>query len=238
MGQTTTDASFVGSLPAIYQQYLVPLIFEPYAADLATRLSERPLRRVLEIAAGTGAVTRRLAAALPESVAIVATDLNQGMLDQAVAAGTPRPVEWRQADAMQLPFPDEAFDAVVCQFGAMFFPNRARGFAEARRVLRPGGVFLGMLYARHSLVAYRKWFGNALKAGQPWRSLSSVIWDHMESVGTKAYTEREVRQLFTGFSACRTTKLLTPYDTEELPAWANHVLPPALGWNIAIEATR
>jgi SAM-dependent methyltransferase len=143
-----TDASFAGSLPAIYQQYMVPLLFEPYAADLAQRLTRRPLRRVLEVAAGTGVVTRRLASALPESVAIVATDLNPAMLDQAAATGTSRPVEWRQADASQLPFPDRAFDAVVCQFGVMFFPDRTRAFAEARRVLCPGGVFLFNVWDR------------------------------------------------------------------------------------------
>jgi len=120
----------------------VPLIFEPYAVDLVNRLGSRPLSRVLEIAAGTGVVTRALASALPESVSIVATDLNQAMLDQASAVGTKRPVEWRQADAMQLPFRDGTFDAVVCQFGVMFFPEKAKAFAEARRMLRPGGVFL------------------------------------------------------------------------------------------------
>jgi len=103
---------------------------------------------VLEIAAGTGVVTRRLASALPESVAIVATDLNPGMLDRAAATGTSRPVEWRQADAARLPFPDQAFDAVICQFGVMFFPDKAGAFAEARRVLRPGGVFLFNVWDR------------------------------------------------------------------------------------------
>jgi SAM-dependent methyltransferase len=87
-------------------------------------------------------VTRAMAAALPASTAIVATDLNQAMLDQASAVGTKRPVEWRQADALRLPFPDAAFDAVVCQFGVMFFPDKAKAFAETRRVLKPGGVFL------------------------------------------------------------------------------------------------
>ena len=148
MTHPATDATFAGSLPAIYQQYLVPLIFEPYAADLAQRLARRPLRRVLEIAAGTGVVTRRLASALPDSVAIVATDLNPAMLDQAAATGTSRPVEWRQADAAELPFPDATFDAVVCQFGVMFFPDKPRAFAEARRVLRAGGVFLFNVWDR------------------------------------------------------------------------------------------
>ena len=137
-----TDKVFAGSIPKLYETHLVPLIFEPYAADLAKRLGARRLARVLEVAAGTGVVTRALAAALPESVAIVATDLNQAMLDQASVVGTRRPVEWRQADAMQLPFADGAFDAVVCQFGVMFFPDKPKAFAEARRVLRPGGVFL------------------------------------------------------------------------------------------------
>lgn len=136
------DTAFAGSIPQLYERYLVPLIFEPYAADLAERTAQAKPARVLEIAAGTGVVTRRLAQVLPPDAALVATDLNQAMLDQAAATGTARPVEWRQADAMQLPFADASFDAVVCQFGAMFFPDKAKAFAEAWRVLRPGGRFL------------------------------------------------------------------------------------------------
>src|SRR5256885_14920391 len=142
------DIIFTGSIPKLYETYSVPMIFEPYAADLVGRLASRSLARVLEIAAGTGVVTRALASALPESVAIVATDLNQAMLDQAAAVGTKRAVKWQQADAMQLPFGDATFDAVVCQFGVMFFPDKARAFAEARRVLRPGGVFLFNVWDR------------------------------------------------------------------------------------------
>jgi ubiquinone/menaquinone biosynthesis C-methylase UbiE len=104
MSSSNTDKVFAGSVPKIYDEYLVPLIFEPYAVDLAQRLVARPLGRVLEIAAGTGVVTRALAYVLPANVSIVATDLNQAMLDQAAAIGTKRAVEWRQADAMQLPF--------------------------------------------------------------------------------------------------------------------------------------
>ena len=143
-----TDKVFTGSIPKLYETHLVPLIFEPYATDLAQRLAARTLGRVLEIAAGTGVVTRSLATVLPESVAIVATDLNQPMLDQAVAIGTSRPVEWQQANAMQLPFPDATFDAVVCQFGVMFFPEKSKAFAEARRVLGPGGVFIFNVWDR------------------------------------------------------------------------------------------
>jgi predicted NUDIX family NTP pyrophosphohydrolase len=143
-----TDSVFAGSIPAIYEEYLVPLIFEPYAADLADRVASRPLTRLLEIAAGTGVATRRLASALPGSVSIVATDLNQGMLDQASEIGTARPVQWRQADALQLPFDDGAFDAVVCQFGFMFLPDKAAAFSEARRVLSPRGVLIFSVWDR------------------------------------------------------------------------------------------
>jgi len=139
---------FAGSIPEIYDRYMVPLIFEPYATGLAQQLHSLPLTNVLELAAGTGVVTRRLAMTLPENVFIVATDLSQPMLDHAAAVGTARPVEWRQADAMALPFADEAFDAVVCQFGVMFFPDKAAAFAEARRVLRPGGTLLFNVWDR------------------------------------------------------------------------------------------
>jgi SAM-dependent methyltransferase len=148
MGSPDTDEVFAGSIPKLYDTYLVPLIFEPYAADLVNRLRSRSLTRVLEIAAGTGVVTRALASVLSESVHFVATDLNQAMLDQAVAVGTKRTVEWRQADAMQLPFPDGMFDAVVCQFGVMFFPGKSKAFSEARRVLRPGSVFIFNVWDR------------------------------------------------------------------------------------------
>ena len=142
------DKVFVGSVAKLYESHMVPLIFEPYAEDLARRLRSLQHGRVLEIAAGTGVVTRRLAATLPASVEIVATDLNPPMLETAAEIGTARPVTWRQADAMQLPFDDGAFDAVACQFGAMFFPDKAKAFAEARRVLRKGGTYLFNVWDR------------------------------------------------------------------------------------------
>jgi len=143
------DKAFTGSIAAIYEEYLVPLIFEPYAVDLAHRLAaSRPLTRVLELAAGTGVATRQLACVLPESVSIVATDLNQAMLDLADAIGTARPVRWRQADIQQLPFRDRQFDAVVCQFGFMFLADKAAAFREAYRVVRPGGVLVFSVWDR------------------------------------------------------------------------------------------
>ncbi|MEV0194761.1 class I SAM-dependent methyltransferase [Kitasatospora purpeofusca] len=134
--------SFEGAIPDVYERYLVPLFFRPYARDLARRLAERRPRDVIETAAGTGAVTRELAAVLPRETSITATDLSGPMLDRARALVPDRPVRWAEADAMALPFPDGSCDAVVCQFGVMFFPDRPRAFGEALRVLRPGGVLL------------------------------------------------------------------------------------------------
>ena len=150
------DTAFSGSIPKIYETYLVPLIFEPYAADLATRVAERLAlsavegspSRILEIATGTGVVARAMVGALPRSVEIIATDLNPAMLEQAAAHTLPRPVAFQQADAMELPFDDQAFDLVVCQFGVMFFPDKPKALSEARRVLRPGGTLIFSVWDR------------------------------------------------------------------------------------------
>jgi SAM-dependent methyltransferase len=134
-----SDKVFGGSMAEVYERYLVPLIFAPYATDLAKRITTDPGVDVLEIAAGTGAVTRELAKRLPEGVSITATDLNPGMLNQAAGRDTSRRVTFRLADAMALPFPEASVDTIVCQFGCMFFPDKPAAFREARRVLRPGG---------------------------------------------------------------------------------------------------
>ena len=148
MDKIGSDAVFAGSVPELYDTHMVPLIFEPYAQDLARRVAMLKPARVLETAAGTGVVTRALARALPAGTEIIATDLNQAMLDRAAAVGAQQPVRWQQADAMQLPFDAASVDVVVCQFGAMFFPDRPHAFGEARRVLRPGGVFLFNVWDR------------------------------------------------------------------------------------------
>lgn len=137
-----TDTLFSGSIPVLYETHLVPLIFAPYAEDLRARVGLTNSSRILEVAAGTGVATRAMATLPNGDMSIVATDLNQAMLDKAAAIGAARPIQWRQADAMALPFPDESFDAVVCQFGVMFFPDKAGAFAETRRVLTPGGTFI------------------------------------------------------------------------------------------------
>lgn len=135
-----TDEGFSGSIAELYERHLVPLIFDEYAEETARRVAALAPADVLEVAAGTGVVTRAMARTT--DAAITATDLSQPMIDHAATLGTAREVTWRQANALDLPSPDASFDVVVCQFGFMFLPDRSRGYAEARRVLRPGGTLL------------------------------------------------------------------------------------------------
>ena len=143
----SVDVRFSGSVPANYERYMVPLLFQPYADLLAERAREFQPARILETASGTGVVTAALSKALPDAE-IVATDLNQPMLDVAAARPGLSNVSFRQADALELPFGDAEFDLIVCQFGAMFFPDRVRGHAEARRVLREGGHYVLAIWDR------------------------------------------------------------------------------------------
>lgn len=143
------DKTFAGSIPEFYDTYLVPLIFEAYAVDMAERVTALAPKAVLETAAGSGVVTRALAARLDAGARYVVSDLNQPMLDHAAnRQGPDDRIEWRQADALDLPFDDATFDAVCCQFGVMFYPDKVRGYAEARRVLKPGGRFIFSVWDR------------------------------------------------------------------------------------------
>ncbi len=140
---TSTHSSFTGSIPEIYDAHLGPFLFEFSAKDLADRVKDSipPDGKILEVACGTGISTHHLRQALPESVHITATDLNPAMLDFAKAKHTDLPsVAFEVADALSLSFDDHAFDAVICQFGIMFFPDKHQGLAEMTRTLKPGGV--------------------------------------------------------------------------------------------------
>lgn len=142
-------AIFGGSMPEHYDRHLGRAQFEPFAAFLAERLPARLGGDVLEIACGTGLVTRRLRERLDAGARLVATDLSKGMLDYARAAlPAPARVEWREADAMRLPFADAEFGAVVCGFGLMFVPDKTAALREVRRVLRDGGLFLLSVWDR------------------------------------------------------------------------------------------
>lgn len=138
---TALDSGFVGAIPEFYDTFLVPLIFQSYANDLAARIAALSPSSILEPAAGSGVLPRALAAQLHPSTRYVATDLNQPMLDHAAKKqeSSGATVEFSPADALDLPFADQAFDVVTCPFGVMFFPDRSRGYREAKRALKSGG---------------------------------------------------------------------------------------------------
>lgn len=144
---SVTDTAFAGSIPGLYDRYLGPLLFQPYAQEVARRAAELGARHVLETAAGTGIATEALHRALLEAN-IVATDLNPAMLDMAAQRVNSDRVSFQPADALDLPFADGSFDLVVCQFGVMFFPDKVKANAEARRVLREGGRYLLVIWDR------------------------------------------------------------------------------------------
>ncbi len=160
---TATDTVFAGSIPAAYDRYMVPLIFAPYAELVAERAKALAPARILETAAGTGVVTEALHRALPEAE-IVATDLNPPMLEQAARRVSAANVRFQQADALDLPFDDDSFDLVVCQFGVMFFPDKVKGNFEARRVLRNGGRYILVIWDKVDRNLATKVAGSAVGA--------------------------------------------------------------------------
>ena len=165
-----TDKLFAGSIPEIYDRFLVPLIFEPYAVDLAGRVAALAPNDVLETAAGTGVLTRALASSCRRrrtSSPPISTSRCSTRPRRRQPAGT---VEWKQADALALPFGDRSFDVVACQFGVMFFPDKVQGYKEARRVLRPGGRFLFNVWDRIARERVRRCRDAGAGRGLPGRS--------------------------------------------------------------------
>jgi ubiquinone/menaquinone biosynthesis C-methylase UbiE len=165
----TGDTAFTGSVPELYEQLLVPMIFAEPARALAAVVASAEPSDVLETAAGTGALTRELARS--GRMSIVATDLNAAMVQKAEELGFGENVRWEVADAVDLRFPDGSFDAVACQFGVMFFPDKVQGYAEARRVLRGGGLFAFNVWDRIESNAVAEVVTESLHAAVPAASL-------------------------------------------------------------------
>lgn len=134
--------AFAGSVPANYDKYLGPVLFEPYAIDLVKRIEKKSLRDVLELACGTGRVTKHLASLVPSDGSLIASDLNEDMLSVARKILPSLDVTWMVVDAQELPFSENSFDHIICQFGVMFFPDKEKAFAEAYRVLKADGRLL------------------------------------------------------------------------------------------------
>jgi ubiquinone/menaquinone biosynthesis C-methylase UbiE len=157
---STSAFDFAGSIPQNYEQYLGPMFFEPYAFEVARRVDPSSIRFALELASGTGRVTRHLRRVLPANVKLVGSDISPDMLAIAKEKLKDQNIEWRMIDAQQLPFDDNSIDLVVCCFGYMLVPDKSKAFAEAYRVLRPGGMLLfttwDKLESNAASNAYRK----------------------------------------------------------------------------------
>ena len=216
---TATDSAFVGSIPALYDRHLGPMLFAPYAADLAARVRTSPAKRVLEVAAGTGIVTRALHQTLPGAT-IVATDLNAGMIAHAAQQLAAPNVTWAEANAMALPFDAASFDLIVCQFGAMFFPDRVIAFREAHRVLVPGGRFLFNIWASLDHNEIPRIIAHTVAAAFP-DDPPSFIERTPHGHGNPAVTEAELRDA--GFSR-------VDVEIVELPSRAPSAADPAIGF--------
>ena len=144
----------------------------------------------------------------------------------------------QRVDAEKLPFADNEFD-LVYSWGVIHHSERPEEILkEIHRILKPGGQFIGMMYSRYSFRAVRFWMKHALLKGKPWRSLGDVIWNHMESIGTKAYTVPEMRRMFKSYSEVTFEKFVTPYELTHLPVWLKKIIPKAWGWYITWKATK
>jgi ubiquinone/menaquinone biosynthesis C-methylase UbiE len=141
MNMEKQHALFSGTIPINYEKYLGPFLFEPYALDIVSRMKDKKYPHILELACGTGRVTAHLAKSVEHDY-LTATDLNKDMIDVAKQFVKDKKIKWQVADALDLPFENNSFDAVVCQFGIMFFPDKLKGLQEAYRVLKPGGKLI------------------------------------------------------------------------------------------------
>jgi len=194
-------------------------------------------KKILEIGVGAGTDHLQWARAGARCVGVDLTDAAIE-LTRAHLAMHGFESDLRRADAEALPFPDESFD-LVYSWGVIHHSEQpAKIVSEIHRVLRPGGTFIGMLYGRRSVVAFKQWVKYALLRGRPWRTFGDVIWHHMESLGTKAYTVPELHHLFSAFRSCEAQPILSAYDITHWPRWLSKFFPDSWGWEIAVEAVK
>lgn len=207
---------------------------EPFIHSIA-QFSRHHGKKLLEIGVGAGTDHLQWARA---GLDVYGVDLTQAAIDT-----TTRRFEiygfrsnLQRVDAEILPFPDESFD-IVYSWGVIHHSeDPAAIIAEIRRVLKPGGMFIGMLYGRRSPYALMYWIKYALLKGRPWKPLKDVVWNHMESIGTKAYTIDEIGGLFAEFSKVETIRHITPYD-KWLP-WISRFYPDSWGWFVGLRCRK
>jgi ubiquinone/menaquinone biosynthesis C-methylase UbiE len=236
-----TQESIIGNLPELSPAWFRQIeayryATEPYIHSIA-QFTRHSGSTVLEVGVGAGTDHVQWARARARCYGV---DLTQKAIDTTEAHLSLYGLQssLHRIDAETLPFPNNFFD-VVYSWGVIHHSaSPERIVAEIRRVLKPGGTFLGMMYGRHSLVACKLWIKYALFEGSPWKSLTHVIAHHMESPGTKAYTCRELKALFSEFSTVQATPVMTVYDRKRLPSWFCKWIPDDFGWFIGLQATR
>lgn len=209
---------------------------EPFIHQIAQFTRHRG-KKVLEV--GVGAGTDHLQFARAGAICH-GVDLTQAAIETTRARLEIEGLssELTRLDAESLPFSDHTFD-IVYSWGVIHHSSDPAIIAkEVRRVLKPGGKFIGMVYNRRSILTFKLWVRHALMTGRPFRSFSDVVWNHMESIGTKAYTRRELKVLLGNFEATRIRPLLTPYDTTRWPSWITSFFPDRYGWFLAFVAQK
>jgi len=236
-----TNPEIVGEVDPLSREWFERVETQRYAAEpfihSIAQFTRHHGKCVLEVGVGAGTDHLQWARAGAECHGV---DLTEAAIEitRARLAHYGFSSRLQRINAEQIPYPDASFD-LVYSWGVIHHAERPEMvIAEIRRVLRPGGQFIGMLYGRRSLVALRFWLRHALLAGRPWRSLAYVIWHYMESVGTRCYTAAELRALFGEFASVRTIPLITSYDTAYLPLWLARLMPDSLGWFIAVQAVK
>ncbi len=209
---------------------------EPFIHSIA-QFTRHHGKKVLEVGVGAGTDHLQWKRAGTD---LYGVDLTQAAIDTTRArfATYGFDANLQRIDAEKLPFEDNTFD-IVYSWGVIHHSERPDLiFNEVKRVLRPGGVFIGMLYGRRSPLVVKLWIRHALFKGKPWRSAADVVWNHMESIGTKSYTESEVRALLGMFSDVEQIPVITTYDTARIPRFISRFFPDSWGWFIGIRATK
>jgi ubiquinone/menaquinone biosynthesis C-methylase UbiE len=236
-----TGDEIVGSVPPRSREWFERVETHRYAVEpfihSVAQFTRHHGKRMLEVGVGAGTDHLQWARAGCDCHGV---DLTQVAIDTTRARlelyglGS----NLQRLDAETLPFPDDAFD-LVYSWGVIHHSEQPGSIvAEIRRVLKPGGLFIGMIYGRRSVLAFKLWVRHALLTGRPWRSASDVIWHHVESIGTKAYTVAEARALFAAFADVEAVPLITTYDAALFPRWLARFFPDDWGWFITIRARK
>jgi ubiquinone/menaquinone biosynthesis C-methylase UbiE len=236
-----TGAPIAGDLPPLTREWFERIeehryAVEPFIHQVAQFTRHRG-RKILEVGVGAGTDHLQWARAGCECHGVDLTDAGIATTRARLALyGLSSNLQ--RVDAERLPFPDETFD-LVYSWGVIHHSEDPKAIAgEIRRVLKPGGTFIGMVYGLHSPAVLKVWVRQALLKGRPWRSFSDVVWHHVESVGTKAYTLAGARALLDAFSGVTLIPLMTTYDTATFPRWLHRFFPDDWGWFIAFRAVR